>query len=498
MLRCFGRMLKHLVTSAVVPAACAALTCAALMSSHAYGQVQSPPGAEGPAIGKVIDRVPCASDSTETYALYVPSSYQAEKAWPIIYTFDPEARGDTPVHLYKDAAEKFGFILAASNNSRNFQNGSGMKAAQAVWEDTHRRLKIDPRRVYMMGFSGGARVATQMALVCENCNVAGVIAHGAGYPVSPHPSEKDHFAYFSFIGEQDFNWPEIMDLRRQKEEWGNPYRLRIFAGGHQWAPASVFDGALAWLQLKAMQNGSAPRDAAFIEQSLAATQKEAADALQRQDVIAQFEAYRSLATDFSGLKDVTEYQARLAALKNSPELKKAFKKLQAGVDRQHALTDAISAKLSQVADASLDTQAELRVQIVDAMTDLLSKAKRETDEETRLIYRRAVNDVWAQTVEAGQAELETKKHLDRAEFYFQILSMVTPNQPWPVLLLAETNALRGDKKRAMKDLHEAVKRGLNDAASISEDENLQTLRSEAEFQQVVAELKAKSASQSIR
>jgi dienelactone hydrolase len=444
--------------------------------------------------GEIIESVPCAADPTQTYALYLPSNYAPTKAWPMIYAFDPLAYGKVPVKLYKDAAEKYGYIIAASNNSRNFQADAASKAAQAVWEDTHARLALDPRRIYLMGFSGGARVATTLALRCEPCAVAGVISHGAGYPGSLPASEKDRFAYFAFVGDKDFNWPEIMELGRKKESWGAAYRLRVFPGEHQWAPPAIFEEAIAWIQLKAMQAGSAPPDSAFIDQLFAKTQQEAEDAAQRKDTLAQFQACRSLTSDFTGLKAVGQYQAKLTALKSSPEMKQALKKEQEAIDQQHSLTQEISSQISQVGEADFDTQPALRTNIVDGMTGLKNKADHAKNEGTRLVLLRAFNDLWAQGIEAGQAELENKR-FGKAEYYFQLMSSISPNEAWPVLLLAETSAVRGDKKRALKDLHEAIKRGLKNPDAINKDTNLETLRSEPEFQQIVAELKAKRESQ---
>lgn len=133
----------------------------------------------------------------------------------------------------------------------------------------------------------------------------------------------------------------------------------------------------------------------------------------------------------------------------------------------------------------------LRNDIVDGMNALQNEADHAKKEETRLVYLRAFNQLWVQGIEAGQAELEASKNLAKAAFYFQLMSRVTPDQPWPVLLLAETNAIRGDKKGALKNLHEAVKRGLKHPESLDESVNLQTLRSEPEFQQIIAELKAR-------
>ena len=70
-------------------------------------------------VGQVIPEILCVADTSESYALYLPSNYSPDKRWPIIYAFDPVARGKLPVGLFKEAAEKYGYIVAGSNNSRN-------------------------------------------------------------------------------------------------------------------------------------------------------------------------------------------------------------------------------------------------------------------------------------------------------------------------------------------------------------------------------------------
>ena len=474
---------------------CVILASLVLIGSAASAQNQSNAASKPLPAGQVIDSVLCVADPSQAYALYLPSHYSAGKVWPIIYTFDPGARGKNPVESYKDTAERYGYIIAASNNSRNFGTEPLSRIVQAMWDDTHLRLSIDARRIYTMGFSGGARVATTLAMRCDKCAVAGVIALGAAYPDSSPPSDQDHFAYFAIIGDKDFNWAEIMELRRKKEQLNAPFRLTVFEGIHQWAPAAVFGEAIEWLQLKAMQSGTAPSDPAFIEQMFARTQKEAENALQHKDAIAEFEAYRSLASDFSGWKDVSQFQAKLAALKSSAELKQAFKKQQEAIDKERALTQDLLSKLGQAAETNLDAQQALASAVSDGMATLKHQSEHEKNEEMRLVYVRAFNDVWVEGIETGEAELNVKKRYGIAEFYFRLMSNVTPDQAWPVLLLAETSALRGDKKRALKELREAVKRGIRHPESVEEDANLQSLRSEPEFQQMVAEVKAKRESQ---
>ena len=88
-----------------------------------------------------------------------------------MYVFEPAARGTVPTQLMKEAAEQYGYIVAASNNSKNGPWKLADDAVSAMWGDTHVRLAIDDRRVYAAGFSGGARVASRLAQVLHGSAV---------------------------------------------------------------------------------------------------------------------------------------------------------------------------------------------------------------------------------------------------------------------------------------------------------------------------------------
>src|SRR6185503_4770057 len=125
----------------------------------------------------IVEKVVCATNPEQSYALFLPPGYTPEKKWPILYAFDPLGRGSVPVKLFQDAAKEFGFIVVGSNNSRNGIELNDI--VETLWSDTHQRFAIDERRVYTTGFSGGARVASAIALNYRGA-VAGVIAASGG------------------------------------------------------------------------------------------------------------------------------------------------------------------------------------------------------------------------------------------------------------------------------------------------------------------------------
>ncbi|MGH9795910.1 MAG: hypothetical protein ACRD5G_14165, partial [Candidatus Acidiferrales bacterium] len=86
------------------------LACFSLSSTLAAQSPQPSSAAITP--GVLAPRVECIAKPEQTYALYVPSYFTPERAWPVIFALDPAARGAVPVELLKDAAEKYGYIVA--------------------------------------------------------------------------------------------------------------------------------------------------------------------------------------------------------------------------------------------------------------------------------------------------------------------------------------------------------------------------------------------------
>jgi dienelactone hydrolase len=467
----------------VVPAIL--LTAVAVISS---GQQSQPPADFDPQTAPgSISQVVSGDDPTQSYTVYLPSHYSADRPWPILYVFDPFARGKTSVEVYKDAAEKYGYIVAGSNNSKNGPTAAQLAAAQAMWLDTHRRFAIDKSRVYTTGLSGGARVATSFALYCYTCSVAGVIAHGAGYPVMQNPKQpaNDRFAYYVAIGDADFNLPEIVALRKKKEEAGPPCKVKIYPGPHQWAPPEIVEDAIEWLELKAMQAGTEKVDPAFVDKIFKKTQAEAAQAQQRGDVLTQYYALLSLVQDFQGLEDTASSAGKLAQVKSSKALKNAEHKLRSQIEEQANLTNTIAGELAQLGAADENARAGLGRQISSAMSDLRRRANSNSGDH--LVYSRAFTQLWIQGLEAGQDAFR-ENNLITAIAYFESMAEASPDQAWPLLLVAEAQVRSGNKKAAVKAIEQAVRRGLKRAQTLTQDPELQPLASDPAFQRIVQSL----------
>lgn len=282
--------------------------------------------------GRVIDRVVCARTPTQAYALYVPTEYTNTRRWPVIFCFDPGARGGIPVERLHEAAERFGYIVVGSLNSRNGPLPENTAAARAMVDDVGARFALDPARVYTAGMSGGARAATEFALAGWS---KGVIACSAGFPEDVYDTmpRRLAFVFFGTAGYTDGNYRELRRVDELLGERNAPHRVVMFDGGHQWPPAPILAEAIEWLELQAMRAGTRPRDDGFIQRSFASR----VAALPREAGLERWRACGSIAADFRDLTDVAAYEKEARELGRSRAVKDALKAEDALLRREESI-----------------------------------------------------------------------------------------------------------------------------------------------------------------
>jgi poly(3-hydroxybutyrate) depolymerase len=289
--------------------------------------------------GTIVDSVACADDPAETYALYLPSDYSPDRAWSLLLAFHPGARGRAMVETYRAAAERYGFVVAASNTSRNGPWEVSSRAVKAMSKDVGRRFAIDAARLYLTGHSGGARVAMEVAV--GNRDVAGVIASSAGFG-DARPRRSVPFVVYATAGLDDFNYREMRGVDAALQ---SPHALAVFDGGHTLPPAEVAMAAIEWLELQAIRSKRRSPDAALVERWFAARRLEANAA---SDAVTRLRLLRAVVADFDGLRDVAAVKAAVTALERDDAVKRAV-----ADDR------ALLAGEERLLNAALDVEARL-------------------------------------------------------------------------------------------------------------------------------------------
>ncbi|HVD92898.1 MAG TPA: hypothetical protein VNC21_11470 [Vicinamibacterales bacterium] len=342
-------------------------------------------------LGTIVDNIPCLSDPAQTYALYVPSSYSPDRPSSLLMAFHPGARGRAMVEKYAAAAEKYGYIVAGSNTSRNGPWSVSAGAIRAMPGDLGRRFSIDAKRVYLAGLSGGARVAMELAL--GKNDIAGVIASSAGFPDS-QPRASVPFAIFSTAGTEDFNYLEMRLLDRKLT---SPHYLAVFEGGHMLPPDAVALEAIEWMELQAMKSGRRVRDEALVDGLLAKRRAQVAGAMNPADTVRLLDA---LVSDFSGLRDVSAEAGRAKDLMKQSDVKKAVARDRAADDiEQRILRDVFDLEAGLRDD---DRRTEALFRLRDELSKLAGTANAPNDTPARRQARRVLRSITAGAAERVQ------------------------------------------------------------------------------------------------
>jgi hypothetical protein len=356
--------------------------------------------------GQIVDDVRCLADSTQGYALYLPSGFTAERKWPVLFLFDAGARGRRGLERYQAAAERYGYIVAGSNNSRNGPWDVALTASRAMATDVLKRFPIDPARVYTGGMSGGARVALMVAMSPDGIagrfgpKVAGVLASSAGFPPDDF-RESVPFPIFGTAGTDDFNYQEMRELDRRVT---SPHRVEVFDGGHTWPPVELAAEGVEWMEIQAIRSGIRQRDQALID-DIFARRLAAAD---RRSGLEKLRDLEDMAADFDGLKDVARLRQQADALARQPDVRQAIAAERAEEQTERQLDADFGEFLRQLPASG--NIAPLRERVMK----LLEQSRAATDSTDRRIARRTLA-----TLVSGARSID---HPELQELFGQIRS----------------------------------------------------------------------------
>jgi len=411
-------------------------------------------------------------DNSQYFALYLPSYYTADKSFPCIYFFDAHARGAMPLNMYKDIAERYGFVCIGSNLSKNGTawdiTNEGIKA---LMSDTRTRINIDPKRIYTAGFSGGARVASSVAIF--DGGIAGVIGCAAGFPHTDQPFGI-RFDYFGMVGEYDFNLSEMQALDGALQQNSFSHQLLTFDGIHGWAPAADFQTALLWMQVNAMKESLQKKNDTIIAALKTDYGKRISAATSAHDLIKQQQLLDGASRVLNTVSDITSYQKELTTLTAGDDYKKAI---------------ALQAQLQQTEQ---HTQQELQQQFTThdekwwtaKIAELNKNSHTAKTQQEAQMYRRLVNYLGLICYLNADHALKTGD-LDHAITYINIFKAADPKNPDHSYLAAIYYIKKGNTAQALIALNDAATLGYNDLSQLLTDPSFVSLQNDPAFKKIL-------------
>lgn len=436
----------------------------ALILALSLGQLfaQTPPSLPK---GEVVSRVACIANPKFSYALYLPTTYREGRAWPVLFGFSPVGLGEEPVQLYRRAADRFGWIVVGSNDSRNGPLRPALEGAEAMWKDVHARFKVDPRQSYAAGLSGGARMALTLAMKHPK-HFAGVISIGAFGTGQGLLTGLGHLRFYLGCGQEDFNHWEVLEGRRELESRGWKALADRFEGGHERAPEETAMSAMTFLQLGAVQQGWAAPDESLATEFRGNLERAAEKA---GNSLLGLRRWQELASLFPDSEEGRRASQRVTVLRGEPSVAEELK-----LEEQYG-------SLSRELDELL--QGEQKLHELNRLVGNLKKAK----PTERLMIRRVLGGpILSYRIALGEA-LE-RKAWDRVLLLSSSLAALDEREGWPCIYAAAALVQMGKTAEGLAHLKVAQRRGYRKPERIRALPELKPLHGQAEFEAILRQM----------
>jgi hypothetical protein len=426
------------------------------------------------ATGQIINNIICKTDASQSFALYIPSKYKTDSL-PVIYFFDPHADGELPLKNYKALADKYGFILIGSNNSKN---GNDWQTTENIWNnlfnDTKSRLTFNQNRIYTCGFSGGAKVAGYVAL--HHNEIKSVIANSAGLP-DDVAAGNFNFSFTGLAGKGDMNMTDVIALNNELDKTQTRHRIILFDGKHEWAPASAMDIVFAGLQLDAMYNKRIPKNDAFVHAFIESSKQRLNSDLKTHHYLQADEECKLSINMLSGLTgEVNFFKTQDASVTNNSAYKQQLQ------TEQNLFT------IEQNKKAEYQQQFQQGDMNYWASTigDLQKKSNPATAEGQ--MYQRLLAYLSLAFYSISNQLINNNQN-DAAQYFVTLYKMVdaTNSEAW--YFSAILNARNNNTKAAEDDLIKATGYGFNDVNRMMQQPEFQKLSTQINFSAVESNMK---------
>ncbi len=295
--------------------------------------------------GKILDSIPVNTSDHETFALYLPSSFNENTLNPVVFVFEPAARGKIGVQPFISSAEKYGLIVICSNSSRNGPFDRNFDVANNLFNTVFNQFPIKEDEMFIAGFSGGSRLAT--AIACVTDKFFGVIACGAGFSSVPaYIPSLQKFLYAGLVGTADMNYSEMLRNKKLLGELNFTNTLFTFEAGHSWPATVEISRAFDWLYLQHPDKQKDPSFSNTLSKQFEHTYHLAVAFEDTGKLLFAAENYERIIASYTTFFDIDSIINRYNRLSKSKPFKKANKQLYKALTFENKLRNKLLTKLN--------------------------------------------------------------------------------------------------------------------------------------------------------
>ncbi len=216
--------------------------------------------------GAITENLVVNDSLDETYSLYLPTSFDLSKPWPVLFVFDLEGKGKSALSILSNAAEKEGYILASSDNTNDSLSiTQNVLISSRMFNSVVSLVPIAKNRSYAAGFDAGAKFASILPTFIKD--LKGVISIGAPIGNTEILNSKSPFQFIGIVNRNDYDFREMKMTREILDRLKFPNQLLVFDGEQQLPDQNTIASAMRIFTLSGMAKNEVLADQQFIQES---------------------------------------------------------------------------------------------------------------------------------------------------------------------------------------------------------------------------------------
>ncbi|NER10684.1 hypothetical protein SAMN06265375_102338 [Muriicola jejuensis] len=438
--------------------------------------------------GLVQDSIRINDSIPETFAVYLPTTYQPSGMWPVLFAVDMEGRGKQVVHMFQEVAEREGFIVAASNDIHDslsiVQNTLVMSR---MFNRVYGLFPIHKKRTYTAGLGDGAQFATVIASLIKP--VEGVISFGSGIPYKELIDPKNPFQLIGIVGRSDHHFNDLLEdsgrtnttLKALGKSKMVDYLL-VFEGGSQWPPPTYMQRAFEILNLRSMSEGNIARDSAYIGSIYNRNFAELNTLVEEGDYLGASFLADEMIAKFKNLLDLEELKRRRKFIGREKEYQLQLRKQNRYLQKEYFIREEYEYNLNDdVLTLNYNNLGWWNYQMGE-----IDKYRKSSDPFEKEMGERLLgylNALVEDNIELEKAQNPVNE--EALSYLWMVKTITAPLEYENYLNIISDSAKYEDFGTALFYLEELLKNGFTDKAALYSLKNTALLRITPEFNEII-------------
>ncbi len=213
--------------------------------------------------GKVIDSITIPSLNNH-FSLYLPRSFDMNKKWPVILGFDSSGNSKAITELYKNAAEEYGYVVAVSNFSENYDAKERLNHASFFLNYMFSIFPFQKDRIYVTGMGDDARLVSLLPVFFED-DIYGIVTIDNSYFYNSSIKIKKNCSHIGIVNTTNYRYKDFLNNRKYLGQKAIPADVLSYEEESMFPNQELIKKALSTFTLQAMLKGRVPMDSVWVE-----------------------------------------------------------------------------------------------------------------------------------------------------------------------------------------------------------------------------------------